>query len=65
MIKISIEYTIINADIVKCIPIIKEDESTTIIEKIIAKSVEILIKEATKNMNKTNVNEILENIGKS
>ena len=65
MIKINIEYTIIDAHIVKCIPIIKADESTSETEKIIADSVKILMTEATKDMNKNNTKEILENIGKS
>lgn len=63
MIKINIEYTVIDSTIVKAETILNVDNSTTLIEHIIGESVQNIVKDATKNIN-TNINEILSNIGK-
>ena len=63
MIKINIEYTIIDTTIFEMKPTIIIDKTTTVIEKIMAESIKILNENIPKEKPKDLTN-ILSNIGK-
>jgi hypothetical protein len=67
MVKISFEYTIIKTSVTKVVPKITSDESTTMLEKIIANNIELFTMQNVKDsklIEENNVIEILSNIGK-
>jgi hypothetical protein len=64
MIKISIEYTIIDTTIFEVIPEITIDKTTTVIEKIMAESLKILTENGIKEQKKVDISNITDNIGK-
>lgn len=67
MVKINIEYTIIDTNLVKFLIKIKEEESTTAIEKIVAEVTKTAIEGTIKDsqiLKENNIEEILNSIGK-
>lgn len=65
MIKILTETTISNVDIVKVVVSVKEDPSTTCVEKVTALMAQALMEMQSKKINdKSNIQYILDHIGK-
>jgi hypothetical protein len=66
MIKVNVEYIIVNDKITKITPIVNKDSSSTLLEKMIAESVKVIMDDQIeKIIEPTNVKDILNNIGKT